>query len=153
NQGQTAFAATGSYGLAIMQVNNPEKPIIQSQLALPGQSVDVAIDAARQLAVVAARAAGLHIIDVSDPIRPVLRQTGPLLFGASRVEIYDGQAYVASGSQLVSIDLNTGEVLQTLSLGSATLTDIAREGSVLYTMDASNTLRAIDVSGFVMVSK
>ena len=64
--------------------------------------------------------------------------------------MFDRLAFVASGTLIHSIDLLTGEFEQSLDLGGAELTDIAREGAVAYTMDAQRTLRAIDLSGFDM---
>src|SRR5207248_627010 len=69
-QSQTAYVATGSYGLAIVDVSQFNQPIVLSQLPLPGDSVDVAVDTVRDLAVVASGAAGVHVVNVSDPMHP-----------------------------------------------------------------------------------
>ena len=72
--------------------------------------------------------------------------TVPLVDGASRVEVLDGLAIVASGENLVSIDLASHEIRQTLPLGSNPLTDVATEGGMIYTMDTGLNLRARDAS-------
>ena len=47
-------------------------------------SGSVAVDASRNLAVVAGTSAGVHFVDVSDAMQPVLRKTVSLPLGASR---------------------------------------------------------------------
>ena len=114
---------------------------------------DVDVDVARGLAAVAAGFAGLHIVDVSNPLAPALVATVPLVDGASRVEVLDGLAIVASGDNLVSIDLASHEVRQTLSLGSNSITDLATEGAMIYTMDTGLNLRAVILDGLVMTPR
>ncbi len=149
--GQIAYVADGSGGLAIVDASQFNKPTLLSQLGLPGTAEDVGVDATVGIAAVAAGAVGLHLVDVSDPVSPALLQTVELPDGAARVEVFDGLAYVASGTSVHSIDLLTGEFEQALGLGGAQLTDIAREDAMLYTMDADRTLRAVDLSGFDMM--
>ena len=69
---------------------------------------------------------------------------------ASRVELADGVAYVTMGSGVRAIDVLTGEIIQTLGLPGSTLTDIARDGLALFTMDTNRVLTAIDISDFEM---
>ncbi len=151
--GQTLYVATGSYGLAVVNATQFGKPVLLGQLQLPGPSTDVAFDPAHSLAVVAAGPSGLHLVDVSNPATPVLQRTIALSGGAQCVEVADGLAYVGNGGNVVSIDLATGKVLQTLALGGGTISDLAREGTMLYSMTTSRVLRAIDISGFTMVAK
>src|SRR5262249_47892294 len=124
-KGQTLYVATGSYGLAVVNASQFNKPILLGQLRLPGNSGDIAFDPLHNLAVVAAGSAGLHLVDVSNPMQPKLQKTVALSEGANRVEVFDGLAYVASGSSVVSIDLATGQISQTLDLGGGQLTDLA----------------------------
>lgn len=146
--GSTAYLAAGSAGVAIVDVTRFDKPILLSQLTLGGTANDVAVDSQLGIAVVA-NSGNLVFVDVSLPLAPVVLQT--LQLPASRVDIVDGIAYVASGANLVSVDLTSGEVLQTLALGSDAITDIVHEGRMLYTMDASRRLRAIDISAPEMI--
>ncbi|MHB8520202.1 MAG: Ig-like domain-containing protein, partial [Limisphaerales bacterium] len=151
-QGQTAFVATGTYGLAIVDVTKFSKPVLSGQIQLSGDSSDVAVDLSRNLAVVA-NSSGLDFVDITDLMNPVLTKTVNLPLGAESVRIFDGVAYATSNTSLVSIDLASGEIIQTLNLGGQSLTGIAREGSMLYTMDAGKTLRAVDISDFNMAAK
>jgi hypothetical protein len=116
--GQTAYVATGAGGLAIVNVTQFTKPTVLGQIVLPGDS-DVAYDDIHNLAAVASNSGGLNLVDVSNPMQPTLKQTVMLPGGGQSVEVYDGLAYVASGANVVSVDLATGEVLQTLNLGGA----------------------------------
>ncbi|MBI1348007.1 hypothetical protein GC163_17175 [bacterium] len=148
---QTAYVATGSYGLAIVDASRFDNPIILGQLDLKGTATDVAVDGVRQLAAVAAGTGGIHIVDVSDPMLPRLVRT--LDVQTNQLEVYDGVIYAAVGADLQSYDLLTGEPLQTLDLGTETITGLAREGGFLYTMDNARNLEVVDITGFVMARR
>ena len=140
---RTAYVATGGFGLSIVDASRFDMPIVLGEIDLPGNNRDVAVDATRDLAVVAGGTAGVHLVDVSDPMLPELVETIALPFGAQRVEVFDGSAYVGSGTRLTRIELKTGEVIDSVSLGTSSLTDIARAGTHFYTMDTLNTLRVV----------
>ncbi len=148
----TGYVATGSYGLAIIDLSEPKRPIILSELALPGNgnASGVAVDDGLHIAVVADNAGGLDFVDVSDPLHPAIiaRSNTP----ASHVQIGDGITYASVGTALESFDTSTGDLLQVLSLGGQAINGLALEGQTLYTMDAAKTLRAIDISGPAMVA-
>ncbi|MBX3670121.1 MAG: choice-of-anchor D domain-containing protein [Rhodocyclaceae bacterium] len=146
----TAYVATGEYGLAIVDVSRFTRPEIAGQIDLNGVNGDVSVDPLRQIAAVAGGTAGLHLVDVSDPAAPQLTQSVLLADPVTRVEVRDGLAFVAAGKNIATIDLNTGEVRQTLNLsalGGATLTDLVFEGERMYSMDTLFHLRAYDVAG------
>ncbi|MDH3461508.1 MAG: hypothetical protein OEM00_11170, partial [Burkholderiaceae bacterium] len=146
--GLTALVATGTYGLATVDAAQFTKPKLLAELDLPGTNTDVAVDALRGLAVVAGNEAGLHLVDVSDPMTPQLLQTIAFSKPVTRVEVRDGIAFVATGSDIATVDLNTGDVRATLSpAGGATLVDIALEGDMLYSIDSARTLRSVSVAG------
>jgi membrane-associated phospholipid phosphatase len=147
---QIAYVATGSYGLAIVDASQFQKPIILSQLDLPGEAVDIAVDSRLQIAAVAGTT-GLHFIDVFNPMAPQLLKT--VNIPATQVELVDGVVYAAVGNGIELYTAATGELLQILSLGGGTITGLVREGSTLYTMDSAHTLRAIDISGLSMVAR
>ena len=150
-QGQTAYIATGSHGLAIVDATDFDLPILLGELDLPGDTADVSVDTALGIAAVASGTGGLHLIDVSDPMTPMLVRTTPV--DARQVEVFEGVAYVAVGSALYSYDLLTGDRLQILPVGTHDVTGIARERTVLVTMDAGKVLRSVDISGFTMVER
>ena len=150
--GQTAYVA-GSAGLSVVDATQPSKPILLAQLALPGSATGVAVDAARGVAAVAAGAAGLQLVNVATPTAPAVTHAVPLGAPAVAVVSYDGLAYVAAGPAVDAVDLLSGEVVDTLTPGTAALTGLAREGTALYTMDAADVLHVIDLGGFTMAAR
>jgi hypothetical protein len=146
----TAYIATGTYGLAIVDVSSFQSPSVLSQLQLSsGTATGVAVDTAIDLAAVADGTSGLKIINVADPTNPELVQT--VAIDATTVQVVQGIAYANDGNNLDAVDLATGEILQTLKLGGTQLSDIASDGSMLYVMDTNDTLSTIDISSGAMV--
>jgi hypothetical protein len=149
-QGQTAYVATGGYGLAIVNASQFQKPIVLGQIDLPGDATDVSVDPNLRVAAVATNAGGLQFVDVSDPTSPKLLRTVNVT--ASQVEVVNGIAYATVGTTLQAFDVLTGENRQTLLLSGSTLIGLAREGTMLYTLDSNRRLQAIDIGGFLMVA-
>ena len=150
--GQTAYVATGSYGLAIVDASQFNKPLVRSQLQfIGGNATSVAVDPNLNVAAVADNAGGLVLVDVSNPSSPTIIKT--IGINASQVKVKDGVAYASVGGNIQSYDLQTGDWLQTLSVSSGTITGLAREGQTLYTMDSNRVLRAIDISALTPVAK
>jgi len=89
-------------------------------------------------------------VDVTTAATPTLIQT--VAIDATAVQAFEGIAYANDGSKLDAIDLATGEILQTLNLSGATITGLARDGSMLYAMDAGKRLTTIDISSGLMVA-
>jgi len=152
---QTAYIATGSHGLAIVDVTKFDNPIVLGQLDLDGTAVDVAVDADLQIAAVAAATGGLHLVDVSDPMLPrvLLTYTDSNVLPANQVEVVGGIAYLATGNAISAIDMLTGKRLQLINSSGGAITGLAREGLMLYTIDTSNRLQAVDISGVQMVAR
>jgi hypothetical protein len=140
-------------GLFVIDISSLTQPVIIGAATLGGLSSDVAVDTNLQVAAVTAGANGLHLVDVGNPQRPLLRTTLQLPNGVGRVETYNGRAYVTSAASLIRLDLATGTVLQSLPLGGTDLTDVTRDGTTLFTYDTANTIRAIDMSGDMMVAR
>jgi Bacterial Ig-like domain/Bacterial pre-peptidase C-terminal domain/SdrD B-like domain/Bacterial Ig domain/LVIVD repeat len=159
-EGTTAYVATGTSGLAIVDVSRFNKPILLSQIDLPGVATDVAASLELGLVAVATGDGGLQIIDVTAPTQPLVRHTIPIT--ANRIDMIDGVVYVASDDKLYSVDVVTGTILQRLVLhiggiGRSTLTDVVHERSMLYIMNSSmnsfDQLQAIDVTSGMMVRR
>ena len=150
---QTAYMATGSQGLAIVNTSQFNNPIILGQLDLPGDSSDIAVDSERQLAYLAAGGDGVHVVNVSDSMAPVLERSISVPSGASHVVLFDGLLYVASSQtdRISVIDPLTGEILQRVGVGSS-VKDLSRDGTTLYVATGANQLKTFDISGFEMVS-
>ncbi len=150
--GQTAYIATGSHGLAIVDASEFDDPILIGAIDLPGDAIDVAVDSAVGIAVVATGAGGLQFVDVSDPMLPVLRETVDL--NVRQVEIIDGIAYASTGNLIRSFDVLSADLLLGLTpSGGGTITGLAQENGFLYSMDSNRSLRVIDVANFDMIER
>ena len=146
----TAYVATGNRGLAVVDVTNFTKPSVLAEISLPGNNVDVAVDAARGVAAVAGGDAGLSLVDISKPTAPVLMQTVAFGVPVGAVQVRDGIAFVATGNDLALVNLLTGDLLQSVNLttlGGSTVTSLGIDGSNLYSVDASHTLRSFAIDG------
>ena len=143
---QLAYVATGSHGLAIIDISQFNNPIILGQLDLPGDATDVALDSALGLAAVATNSGGLHLVDISDPMLPRLHNT--FAVDTPQIELFNGIVYAAVGNSLEAIDLFTGDVLQTIDLpGGGSIIDMDSLGTNLYAFSSgSQTLSIINIS-------
>ncbi len=150
-----AYVATsGSGGLAVVDVTDPSNLVVLAQLNLDGENTDVRVDSLSNTAVVGGGSAGVHLVDVSDPTGPKLTGTIPTGQNARAVETHAGFAYVADGVRLLAIDLGVGQVVgRPLLVSQQPITDIAREGNRLYTMDGSIALHVIEVDGPTMTAR
>ena len=146
-EGQTAYIATGSHGLAVVDASQFSNPIALGELDLSGISTDITVDPTSDTAILAGGTVGIHIVDVSDPMMPELLETISTPQSVNRVEFNDGLIYAASGNQLLVTDLASSEVVQKLDLGSS-VNDIEQEGSTLYAVTNDNHLHVIDISNF-----
>jgi len=148
-----AFVATGSYGIAVVDVSNSFRPAVVSEVDLPGTAVNIAVDSSLDIAAVASGASGLHLVDVSNPAAPTLINT--IAISATQVEIIDGIVYANDGGTLKSFDLTTGNEIQTLDLfGAATMVSgLAHEGRFLYVLDNSNIVHAVEIVNGLLLAE
>ena len=122
--GQTAYVATGSYGLAIVDASQFNKPLVRSQVQfVGGNATSVAVDPNLNVAAVADNAGGLVLVDVSNPSSPTIIKT--IGINASQVRVKDGVAYASVGGNIQTYDLQTGDWLQTITVSSGTITGLA----------------------------
>jgi hypothetical protein len=140
NRQALALAATGSFGLAILDVTDPQKPLVLNQLDLAGDSSDVAVDASLRVAVVAARSGGLLWIDVSDPARPALIRS--VTGFATQVEIDGGVVYAGMGDKLIAYDVKTADPISSVTL-SNTIVGLDHSGRNWVAADASKNLSVV----------
>ena len=131
SQGLTAYVATGAYGLAIVDASHFQKPVVLSQLSLPGDSTDVSVDPNLQIAAVASTSA-LNLVDVSNPTQPTLLQT--IGIAADAVKVYQGIAYVAESNDVIAVDLGTGNVLASESFSGGHVDDLGIDQGNLYVL-------------------
>lgn len=141
---ELAYVATGSFGLAIVNVSEFAKPVVWSELDLPGNATDIAVDAGLQLAAVATGATGIQVVDVSDPRNPRLVRT--IDVAANQIEVSSGIAYVGVGTSIQAYDLVTGNQIGDVSV-SGNVGGLARDGSFLYATDSSSVLTTMELTG------
>lgn len=100
--GGRLWIAIGDTGLVTYAIEGAElgSPIV---VPLPGSSGQVAADGATLA--VAAGADGLHILDISDPLSPVLVTTMDLLADAYVVTAENGYVYVGTTSGIAVVDV------------------------------------------------
>ena len=147
---ETAYIATGAYGMAIVDVSTPLAPKLLSQLRLGGEATGIAMDTTLHRAVVATGDA-LHIIDVSSQTAPT--EIFNVALAATRVVDVDGIAYANNGTMIDAVDLATGMLVHRLPLGGAAITGLVSEGNHLYVMDAARTLTIVDLASGVMAKQ
>ena len=142
-----AYVATGSYGLAIVNVTNRTAPVVLGQVQLTtaaNPAVSIAVDPLLRYAAVATGSAVI-VVDVSDPLAPRQVYVKPL--AASDVQVRDGVFYAASNGQLGAYDLSTGEQLATAPLSQQAVNGLVINGNQLYVSDAAGVIRIFDISG------
>jgi hypothetical protein len=139
------YVATGGHGLAVVDGSKFNQPVVLGQIELGGSPSDVGVDANLKIAAVAT-GQNLVLVDVSDPMTPKVLQS--VAVAADRVVVANGLAYATSVTSLRVVDLQSGQVIQGLTLpGSGTITGLARDGSKLFAfVSGSDILSVIDIS-------
>ena len=120
--GQTAYVATGSYGLAIVNASTVQQPVLLGQVQLPGDSIGVAVDPQLNIAAVASTTA-LNLVNVSNPGIPKLLQSVDI--PAEAVKVSNGVAYVANGDQVTMVDMVSGDTLDNETFSGGTIDDLS----------------------------
>jgi len=91
--GNTAFVAGGSQGLWIVDVTDPQNPVITDSVNTPNAAYGLALSG--NTAFVAAGPEGLEIMDISDPKVPVMIGSADTPGYALDVALYGSFAYIA----------------------------------------------------------
>ncbi len=133
---------------ARVRVDVRAMPASLGSLELPGYANDVAIDPSTDLAYVAGGAAGLLVIDVSDPSTPVLLSATETAGVAIEVAVADGVALVADDSGgLVIFDIAEAapSILATVATGGRALDLAVGDGLALVAADSAG-LAIVDVT-------
>lgn len=91
--GQFAYVVMSGAGLGVIDVSDPAAPTFVAQTVVVGDAIGLDLDAARKIAVVAAKTS-LDLVDVSNPLAPVVIGSTPT--DETRDVVYrDGYAYLA----------------------------------------------------------
>lgn len=138
------FLATGTYGLATVDLQAVLRPRLLGQIPLPGTMLSIATNDEGTRAYVAAGDEGLHVVDVSDAFFPRRLFTVTDAGRVDRVEWFDG-VVVAAGDSLSLLDPSTGTVLQDVSLDgdSSRLLDVQRRGKELFALTGAGRFHAL----------
>ncbi|MBO9403261.1 DUF6851 domain-containing protein [Shimia sp. R9_3] len=142
--GQTAFVATGNHGLAIVDASQFSTPILQSELDLSGNNTRVEVDPQRGLAFLASTA-GLHIVDVSDPLEPTRVNTVDVPDGAQSLMYRDGLLFVG-GRDLYVGNTVSSELLTEIDTRGP-VKDIAASGDTIYAIVDNRELVSFAFNG------
>ncbi len=112
----TAYLAQGRAGMAVVDLDDPLKPILVSQFALPGDSYDIAYSTTARTAGLVASASDeqiaqgelsqIHFVDLVDPARPRLIRNA--LIRARFIEEHSGIFYVAVENEIRMYDAASG---------------------------------------------
>lgn len=110
--GNYGFLAASSYGLIVVDVSDPLKPVERARVEMAGGDLgngDLQFAlSGRHLFAVRTMFTGsyLQIVDVSNPVSPVVRQTFGV-GGSNRVQAHGDFLYIADGNGLVIADIRT----------------------------------------------
>ena len=103
--GDYACLSDGLAGLQVVDISDPDSPIIVGSVDTPGFAINVAVDG--DFAFVADGGMGLQVIDISTPDSPVIVGSLDTPGNATAVVVHGGFAYVADGSAgLLVIDVS-----------------------------------------------
>ena len=124
---------------------SPLEPI--GSVDTPGDALDVAIAPGRtDLAYVADGAAGVQIVDVTDPLNPVIIDVVDTPGFATDIELIGTNAYVADGdSGLQVIDVTTPAIIGSVDT-PGTAVDLVVVDTLAYVADSAGGLRIIDIA-------
>jgi len=106
--GDYAFLSDGMSGLQVVDISDPDSPVIVGSADTPGFALNVAVDG--DFAFVADGAMGLQVIDISAPEFPVIVGSLDTPGSATAVAVDGGFAHVADGSAgLLVVDVSVPE--------------------------------------------
>lgn len=121
-------------------------PVARGVVSIPGYANNV--DVSGDYAFVAAGAAGLQVVDVSNPTSPQVVAGEDTPGNANDVRIVGTLAFVADGSSGLQI-IDVADPLNPAIIGSADTTgdaqDVVVQGTYAYVADGSSGLQVIDV--------
>ena len=118
--GNLLYLADGDSGLQVVDISNPNQPLIQFSMALPGFTYGITYeerDGKHLVYLANGEIGGLHIIDVSDPQKPV--EVGSLDTGGDmrEVAVAQSRAYLANGAKGLAV-INVTDPSQPSLLGA-----------------------------------
>lgn len=139
------FIANDEGGLLAFDIRDLDNPKFAGAVPTPEPMLDVAL--LGDLACVAARDAGLMIVDVSDPDAMVPVGVYPTTQDAETVEVFEGHVFLGTSSELHILDLSdpTKPALVGFLDLETGLDDIALEAGFVYASSSSGLI-VIDIA-------
>lgn len=155
--GDYLFEGRGNFGFNTVYVASSEPLVPISSLVTTGTAQNVVVSGAGDnLAYVADGDAGLKIIDVSDPLSPVLIDSVSTRGFAADVFLSGNYAFVADGdSGLAVIDVSnpgakSSSLIGTLDIPGGYVADVSVQGDYAYLAVSTAGFRVADVSNLAL---
>ncbi len=145
----TAYVACGGAGLQILDLTDPENPVLLGEY--PTSNGTMSVDVVGAVAYIADGHNGLRCLDVSDPTSPVLLGTYDPPGFVDGVVVRDGLAYITdgfidAGLRIVDVADPTQPVLVGSLVTDGMAISMELDGSYLYLTEGSRGFKVIDVS-------
>lgn len=145
---KTAYVASGSGGLRIVDISNFESFREKAGIVFSGIIHDLALSG--NLVYLAAGSAGLRIVDVSDPANPVEKGNfAPDGISCNRVAISGNTAYLAdqsSGIRIVDVNIPENPKQVSVVAGNGRVMGLTSSGHYLYVGNSETGLEVYDIS-------
>ncbi|MHC1762986.1 MAG: hypothetical protein AB9869_01585 [Verrucomicrobiia bacterium] len=134
--GTRAYVATGSHGLAVVDISAPSQPLLLAELDLSGLNRHIVFSRTTAMLAILAESEtflgpdwAVHLISLADPQQPALVRS--IAVEATALAEENGLLFVAVGDQLRIYDITTGNEMGWDSLPE-TPTSILAEGELLF---------------------
>lgn len=144
-QGDYAYLAVGSYGLAVVDLTGPSSPQTVAALDV-GQSDQVEVSG--DYAFLTGGSEGLHVVDVSDPAHPLSMASLPTLNSPKDMFLAGPWLYVVNYDSLEVVDVGnpaTPQIVGALRSPAWYPTSVVASSGMAY-VTANGTLTMVDVS-------
>ncbi len=143
--GNLALVATRNAGVAVVDVTDPLRPSLATQVRIAGEALAVGLDRTR--GAVADGNGGVTLLDLANPASPTLVVRLSLESEARAIAIAPGTAYVGfANGQIRAVDLNVGVEQAGITLpGAPRIEDLAVQGDLLYVW-AAGRLHVVDTA-------
>lgn len=146
-QGNFAYVANGVPGLFVVDIADPQHPVVLGSVDTPNQAWGVAVSGT--LAYIADMDAGFRIIDVTNPAAPTLRGGVGSMGSAYDVAVAGNYAYVAASTTgVVVIDVtNPSAPIRGVTVDTPGASyDVCISGGRLYVADGSSGLQVYSLA-------
>jgi hypothetical protein len=141
-----AFLADGVNGLKILDVSDPNQPVLLGAYDTAG--VAMAVDVVGDYAYLADPSAGLQVINVQDPTRPILRGACSISGVAEHIHVVGNYVYVAAGESGLQV-IDVRDPVYPLRVGSytgVTAHDVCVVGNYAYVANDFAGLLVLNVA-------